>query len=79
MILLTAPVGFYSPVCVKREGSKSWADIEDLRYISRGGVYVQIQDDKIQAMNCKKVTTSAVARRRILSWGRKKTFDTRWL
>ena len=38
----------YSPVCVKREGSKSWADIEDRRYTNRE-IYVQIQilDDKI--------------------------------
>jgi hypothetical protein len=34
----------YSPVCVKREGSRSWADIKDRRYFNTDSeIYVQIQ------------------------------------
>jgi len=37
----------YSPVCVKRESGKSWADIEDCRYINRRIVYQEEDEERL--------------------------------
>ena len=38
----------YLPVCIKGEGSKGWADIEDRRYINGGLTF------RFKSMDCKK-------------------------
>ena len=38
----------YLPVCIKGEGSKGWADIEDRRYINGGSTF------RFKSMDCKK-------------------------
>ena len=51
----------YSPVCVKHEGKVRAGQILRIIGTSTGKIYVQIQEDKIYAMSCKKVTMSGVS------------------